>query len=189
VNAQDTKGGIFDVFLCHNSEDKPAVREIAQKLSKENIRPWMDEADIKAGSFWHNDIEEQIETVKSAAVFVGESGVGPWQSREIIALLAEFDKRGFPVIPVILPSDPPKPVILPWSLKGLHCVDFRTDSQALKRLIWGITGKKSQDSQIRTGLLPANASCQPTTFARLVDRDRAVGTLRRKPPGMCALAV
>src|SRR4029077_4560198 len=129
--------------MCHNSEDKPVVREIAQKLSKKNIKPWLDEADIRTGSFWHTAIGQQIETSKAAAVFVGESGVGPWQYREIIAFLDEFDKRGCPVIPVILTSDPPKPVILPWSLKGLHCVDFRApDSQPLERLIWGITGQK-----------------------------------------------
>jgi hypothetical protein len=32
---------IFDVFLCHDSEDKPAVREIAGKLSHENVKPWL----------------------------------------------------------------------------------------------------------------------------------------------------
>ena len=142
VSGSGPKAEIFDVFLCHNSEDKPAVREIAQKLIEENIKPWLDEADIRAGSFWHTAIGQQIETVKSAAVFVGQHGVGPWQNREIIALLDQFDKRGCPVIPVILPSAPAK-LDLPWSLVGLHCVDFRaTDSHPLKRLIWGITGEK-----------------------------------------------
>lgn len=132
VNAEDLKPEIFDVFLCHNSEDKLAVREIAQKLSQQNIKPWLDEADIRAGSFWHTTIGQQIETVKSAAVFVGQHGVGPWQSREIIALLDQFDRRGCPVIPVILATAPPDPV-LPWSLVGLHCVDFHaTDSLPLK---------------------------------------------------------
>jgi hypothetical protein len=142
VNGQDSQTEIFDVFLCHNSEDKPFVREIAQKLSQENIKPWLDEADIKAGSFWHTTIGKQIETVKSAAVFVGQHGVGPWQQREMIALLDEFDRRGCPVIPVILESAPVQ-ITLPWSLKGLHCVDFRaTDTHPLKRLIWGITDQK-----------------------------------------------
>jgi hypothetical protein len=95
---------IFDVFLCHNGENKPAVREIAQKLTEQKIKPWLDEADIRGGSFWHTTIGQQIETVKSAAVFVGQHGVGPWQNREIIALLNQFDRRGCPVIPVILPS-------------------------------------------------------------------------------------
>jgi hypothetical protein len=104
VSEQDSKAEIFDVFLCHNSEDKPAVREIAQQLVEEGIEPWLDEADIKSGIFWDTAIGQQIETVKSAAAFVGQHGVGPWQRREIIALLDRFDRRGCGVIPVILAS-------------------------------------------------------------------------------------
>ena len=124
VNAKDSKAEIYDVFLCHNSEDKPVVREIAQKLSAEKIKPWLDEADIRSGIFWDTAIGQQLETVKSAAVFVGQHGVGPWQRREIIALLDQFDRRGCPVIPVIL-SSAPTDTVLPWSLVSLHCVDFR----------------------------------------------------------------
>jgi hypothetical protein len=170
VSAQDSKVEIYDVFLCHNSGDKPVVREIAQKLSEENIKPWLDEADIRSGSFWHTAIGQQIETVKSAAVFVGESGVGPWQNREIIALLDQFDRRECPVIPVILASDPPKPVVLPWSLVGLHCVDFRaTNSQPLKRLIWGITGQKPAElSDVPSSEKPA--TMREAATSRLLPR-------------------
>jgi len=142
VNGQDSHAEIFDVFLCHNSEDKPAVREIAQQLSQEKIKPWLDEADIKAGSFWDIAIGQQISTVKAAAVFVGQHGVGPWQRREIIALLDQFDRRRCPVIPVVLESATVD-IVLPWWLLGLHCVDFRaTDSHPLKRLIWAIIDQK-----------------------------------------------
>ena len=65
MNAEESKTQVFDVFLCHNSEDKPAVREIAQKLSKENIKPWLDEAEIITGGYWHDVIGKQIETVKA----------------------------------------------------------------------------------------------------------------------------
>jgi predicted NACHT family NTPase len=35
---------------------------------------------------------------------------------------------------------------LPWSLEGLHCVDFRaTDSHPLQRLIWAITGEPAAE--------------------------------------------
>jgi len=71
VNAQDSKAEIFDVFLCHNDEDKPAVREIAQKLSGENIKPWLDEEQIRPGTTWQKALGEQIEGIKSAAVFLG----------------------------------------------------------------------------------------------------------------------
>jgi hypothetical protein len=58
------------------------------------------EADIRSGIFWDTAIGQQLETVKSAAVFVGQHGVGPWQHREIIALLGQFDRRGCAVIPI-----------------------------------------------------------------------------------------
>ena len=51
MNAQEAQAETFDVFLCHNSEDKPVVREIAQKLAEKGIKPWLDEADIRGGDF------------------------------------------------------------------------------------------------------------------------------------------
>jgi hypothetical protein len=70
VNTQDSSAEIFDVFLCHNSEDKPAVREIAQKLAKEGIKPWLDEEQIRPGTSWQTALEQQIESIKSAAVLL-----------------------------------------------------------------------------------------------------------------------
>ena len=32
----------YDVFLSHNSADKPAVEEVARRLVKEGIQPWLD---------------------------------------------------------------------------------------------------------------------------------------------------
>ncbi|NET38496.1 MAG: TIR domain-containing protein [Cyanothece sp. SIO1E1] len=31
----------FDVLLCHNSEDKPAVSQIARQLLQHGLRPWL----------------------------------------------------------------------------------------------------------------------------------------------------
>ena len=112
------------MFLCHNSEDKPAVREIAQKLVKEGIKPWLDEEQIRPGTSWQTALGEQIESIKSAAVFVGESGLGPWQNEEIQAFLSQFVERKCPVIPTILGSAATTPE-LPWTLKNRHRVDFR----------------------------------------------------------------
>ncbi|MEH2395549.1 MAG: GUN4 domain-containing protein [Nostoc sp.] len=81
-----------------------------------------------------------LENIKSAAVFVGSSGLGPWQSTEMRAFLNEFVERGCPVIPVLLKNTPQQPK-LPIFLKGHTWVDFRTDAEAMENLIWGITGK------------------------------------------------
>jgi hypothetical protein len=74
-----SKAELFDVFLCHNSEDKSAVRAISEKLAERNIKPWLDEEQIGPGAPWQTVFGEQIENIKSVAVFLGESGLGPCQ--------------------------------------------------------------------------------------------------------------
>ena len=34
--------GRFDVFLSHNSRDKPAVERLAEKLKRAGLEPWFD---------------------------------------------------------------------------------------------------------------------------------------------------
>jgi hypothetical protein len=87
----------------------------------------------------------KVLSFRSAAVFVGESGLGPWQNQEMQALLSQFVKRECPVIPVVLPSAKTTPD-LPWTLTNLNYVDFRvTHFDPLEQLIWGITREKPHD--------------------------------------------
>lgn len=132
----------FDVFLCHHGIDKPAVKEIGGQLKKHGLLPWLDEWELRPGLPWQRLLEQQIGSIKSAAVFVGKQGVGPWQQQELEAFLREFVNRECPVIPVILPDAPHKPQ-LPIFLRGMTWVDFRKqEPDPLTRLIWGITGKR-----------------------------------------------
>jgi GUN4-like/TIR domain len=140
----------FDVFLCHNSEDKPEVEEIAHQLKAIGLTPWLDKWELPPGRPWRRILEEQIGQVRSAAVFVGSNGQGPWQELEIDALLNEFARRGCPVIPVLLKNAPIKPN-LPLFLKGMGWVDFRQqDSEPITLLHWGITGQKPDFSGVVT---------------------------------------
>ncbi len=132
----------FDVFLCHNSEDKRAVIEIAQQLQQNRLKPWLDAWELQPGAIWQYALEQQIERIGAAAVFVGKQGLGPWQSEEIYAFLQEFIGRRCPVIPVMLPDAPQQPR-LPVFLRSRHWVDFRLqEPDPLVQLIWGITGQK-----------------------------------------------
>lgn len=131
----------FDVFLCHNSEDKAEVREIAARLRAHDIQPWLDECEIRPGSDWQSALEEAIERISAAAILVGPSGFGPWQNRELKAFLNEFVRRKCPVIPVILAGCKEAPK-LPLFLQELSWVDFRKPvPDPLDQLIWGITGR------------------------------------------------
>jgi hypothetical protein len=87
-------------------------------------------------------LEEQIQDIGSAAVFVGRSGLGPWQNSELSAFISEFVARRCPVIPVILKSCQAVPQ-LPLFLRQFTWVDFRKlEPDPIERLIWGITGVK-----------------------------------------------
>lgn len=132
----------FDVFLCHNSQDKDAVRQMNIRLKSKNIRTWFDEEQLPPGRLWQELLEEQIGQIKTAAVFVGQSGLGPWQDIEIRAFLSEFVRRRCPLIPVILDDCNHVPQ-LPLFLKQFTWVDFRKhDPEPFKRLVWGITGRR-----------------------------------------------
>lgn len=132
----------FDVFLCHNSEDKAAVKKLGELLKERGLLPWLDEWELRPGLSWQRLLEKQIQQVKAAAVFVGEDGIGPWQRNELDAFLREFVDRDCPVIPVLLENAPKKPA-LPVFLRGMTWVDFRkSDPDPLNQLIWGVTGQR-----------------------------------------------
>jgi small GTP-binding protein len=134
--------GEFDVFLCYNNDDRAAVSNIGRRLIDKGILPWLDEWELRPGLPWQRALEDQIGKIKSAAVFVGSSGLGPWHQLELEALLREFAERNCPVIPVILENIPKKPA-LPIFLKGHTWVDFAHKlPDPLEKLIWGITGQR-----------------------------------------------
>ncbi len=134
---------VFDVFLSHNSRNKPTVRELADALEARGLRVWLDERELVPGRPWQEALEEIIRTVKAAAVLVGEDGLGPWEAAEMRACLSEFVDRQAPVIPVLLPGASSRPE-LPLFLKQVTWVDLRggLSEEGLDRLEWGITGVK-----------------------------------------------
>ncbi|MEM9384818.1 MAG: TIR domain-containing protein [Pseudomonadota bacterium] len=131
----------YDVFLCHNSEDKEEVERIGRALIERGILPWLDKWDLRPGYTWQEAIEAQIEAGRAAAIIVGDSGFGQWHTKEMRAFISEYLDRELPVIPVLLPTAQTTPT-LPIFLRDLTWVDFR-EVGAIDRLVWGITGDKS----------------------------------------------
>ena len=132
----------FDVFLCCNDEDKPAVRQYGEQLEDLGILPWFEEWEVPPGMPWQRELEKQIKQVNSAAIFIGKTSVEKWELLIEEALLREFIRRKCPVVPVLLPEATETPN-LPLFLQGMRWVDFRQEEpNPLKQLVWGITGKK-----------------------------------------------
>jgi WD40 repeat protein len=135
--------GDFDVFLCHNSKDKPQVMAIGERLKERGILPWLDVWEIPPGKRWQQELRRAIKSVKTVAVFIGPSGAGPWQELEVESLLGEFARRGKPIIPVIMEGRQGSPR-LPAFLSAWHKVDMRESTpDPFEQLIWGITGERS----------------------------------------------
>ena len=77
----------YDVFLCHNSVDKPEVRIVARQIMRCGSLPWFDEQQLVPGENWISVLGQNIESTKVCAIFLGSSGVGPWQQNELDATL------------------------------------------------------------------------------------------------------
>lgn len=177
----------FDVFLCHNSHDKPAVKKIAEQLRERGLRPWLDVWELQPGLPWQRTLEAQIPSIGAAAIFVGTEGRGPWQEFEIEAFIRQFVNRGCPVIPVILPTCQEVPE-LPVFLEGMTYVDFRLeDPDPLDQLVWGITGDRPESED--PGTTPPATDPQvsishlPVTGEQFVGRTGSAGGPDQGPGG------
>lgn len=137
----------YAVFLSFNSRDREDVRQIADYLANvAHMRPWFDEWDLIPGENWVDGLYRGLQESATCAVFVGQSGEGPWQEQEVrTALIQRVKEKSFRIIPVLLPVAPPQTPELPPFLGMMMWVDFRQkailEDAALWRLECGILGK------------------------------------------------
>jgi len=134
----------YDVFLAHNSQDKPAVRLVAAGLQGRGVSVWLDVEQIPPGRWFQDVIQGAILKVKAVAIFLGPCGLGKWQKLELRAFISQCVDKDIPAIPVLLPGVVKIPEDLAF-LRELNSVSFHRspdEDEALERLVWGITGRK-----------------------------------------------
>ena len=75
---------LYDAFLSHNNNDKPAVEQIALWLRDQaKLNVWFDKWNILAGDVWQEEIEKALDQSQSCVVFLGPSGLGGWHNEEM----------------------------------------------------------------------------------------------------------
>ncbi len=149
-------GEQHDVFLCHNSMDKPEVRQIYEALKTRGFKPWIDEVDLRAGDRWRPAIEAALKGAGTAVVFVGKQS-GPVQDREIDIGVDLESRSELRIIPVILPGCLDDSEIAGF-LRGYNWVDFRkAGSDPLAKLCDGI-GKVEPREQPAVAVAPTTTS-------------------------------
>jgi nucleotide-binding universal stress UspA family protein len=138
--------GKYDIFLSYASGDREAVISVAEALKDLGVSAWMDVWDLVPGQPWQEQLERAVEDIPCAAVFMGPSGQGPWQEREIRAYINRFvGHEAKSVMPVLLPGVAEEPG-LPTFLSEFQWVDMRGFSaenrEPLRNLLAGILGRR-----------------------------------------------
>lgn len=141
----------FDVFLCHNSQDKDVVRRLNEELKSFGIRTWLDEESIDPGDVWQDVLERDIKNIGCCLVLCGDSGEGPWQEMERRAFIAEFVRRGCRIVPVFIGRNVSKPT-LPLLLSQFMWSDLSKDRNTglarLVRVIKNASGQQETRSEL-----------------------------------------
>jgi hypothetical protein len=136
----------FDIFLSHNSRDKPAVERIATKLKQAGLEPWLDKWCLTPGGKWQEELAAGLRASSACGFFIGPNGVGDWASEELNGALDRAAKdRVFRLFLVLLPAvpEPFDATSLPPFLSTRTWIDLRKgieDSRGFQLLINAIKG-------------------------------------------------
>jgi tetratricopeptide (TPR) repeat protein len=184
----------YDVFLSHSSTDKPLVEELARRLERQNLRPWLDWWNLIPGTPWMPAIERALADCAACAVIIGPGGFGLWHHEEMRAAISRHvndRERPFRVIPVLLPgAEPPE---LPPFLVATTWVIFNgslDDPDAFRRLVCGIRGIEPrpgvdgaplQGQNPYRGLELFDVEHAPLFFGREELTERLLDALKRRP--------
>jgi hypothetical protein len=114
-------------FLCHSSGDKPAVRELHQKLRADGVSPWLDEIDLLPGTDWKTSITNAVQAADSVLICLSKTSIAKtgFVQKEILFALdrAEEQPEGrIYLIPARL-----EPCVVPQRLSRWQWVDLFTE--------------------------------------------------------------
>jgi DNA segregation ATPase FtsK/SpoIIIE-like protein len=113
------------VFLCHSSQDKPAVRELYKKLNAEGwIDPWLDEMKLLPGQDWDYEIKKALDSSDAVIIIlstgsVSKEGYVQKELRFVLELALEKPEGTIFILPIRL-NDCERP----RGLRYIHSVDY-----------------------------------------------------------------
>jgi len=116
----------YDVFLAHNSQDKPRVRKVAERLKQAGLRVWLDEWVIKPGDDVYLAIERGLEAARVQVLCLSPAALGSeWVTLErSTVLFRDPTNQGRRFVPLLLAD-----CTLPDALRRYKYVDFRQETQ------------------------------------------------------------
>lgn len=154
---------LLRVFLCHASGDKPAVRNLYDRLRQDGFDPWLDAEDLLPGQDWDLEIRKAVRAadvviVCLSKVSVTKAGYIQREIRHSLEVAEEQPEGTIFLIPLRFDDCP-----LPDRLSRWHWVDYfvgggytrlsKSLQERARRL--GLTSKPSTSTRMfRTPQLP-----------------------------------
>jgi len=147
------------VFLCHSSGDKPAVRNLYERLLTNGIDPWLDDENLLPGQFWEKEIPTAVRNSDVVLVCLTQQAVtkaGYLQKEIKLALdVADEQPEGtIFVIPVKLED-----CNVPGRLRHLHWVNLY-EERGYPRLLRALN-ERANKLNLGTIISPAVISQAP----------------------------
>ena len=117
----------YDVFLSHNSQDKPQVRKLAERLKRAGLLVWFDDWVIKPGDDIYLAIEWGLEASRVQVLCLSPAALGSeWVALErSTVLFRDPTNAGRRFVPLLLAD-----CTLPDTLRRYKYVDFRQETPA-----------------------------------------------------------
>lgn len=85
----------MSVLLCHSSKDKPAVRQLYQRLSTDGYDVWFDEERLLPGQDWNREITHAVRNADTVIICLSHSSVtkSGYYQKEIRMTLDAADEK------------------------------------------------------------------------------------------------
>ena len=117
----------YDVFLSHNSKDKPRVRRLAERLKQAGLRVWFDEWTSEPGDIIALKVDEGLEQSRVLLLCISPNALASgWVALErSTAIHRDPANAGRRFIPLLLAD-----CELPDTLRRYKYVDFREEAEA-----------------------------------------------------------
>jgi formylglycine-generating enzyme required for sulfatase activity len=135
------------VFLCHSSQDKPAVRTLYHRLRAEGVVPWLDEEDLVPGQYWRDEIPKAVRAADVVLVCLSRQSLprAGYVHKEIKLALDVADEQpegSIFMIPVRLEECP-----IPDRLSNIHYVNL-FEERGYERLLRALHLRADQQGRV-----------------------------------------
>ena len=111
------------VFFSYAAPDRAIVRAVADRLTEEGIRVWLDATSLEVGSDWVREIDKALDSADFIVFFISSNSVGKsgWAQKELrIALDRQVSGVGNSTITPVLLEEAEVPPLL----RDIHWLDM-----------------------------------------------------------------